>query len=314
MVGCAATVSELGTEAFDRARRFLRNEARPLEGALFAYRFEDASAERVLEALAPYANDDGGFGNALEPDVRAPDSSALATGIALKTLEEVGCPVDHPLAARAVAWLDDTFDAETRVWRVVPEAANRHPHAPWWHDDGKGGLARTFGGFQVIPRAMLLAVLQRFRGRVALDLDALTEETVAMIESLEVLGAGGGSDLQYATALAQASDLPEDLRDRLVARIRTAIPNAVVLDRAQWSDYVITPLRAAPEPTAIGADLIATDLLDNLDVVIGQQTDNGCWEPPWNFPYPPAWAEAYDEWCAVITLETLTSLRAFGRC
>ena len=69
----------LSREAFERAADFLRHGARPLERALFAHAFEDGGRTPVLAALVPYQNDDGGFGRALEPDMRAEASSVVAT-------------------------------------------------------------------------------------------------------------------------------------------------------------------------------------------------------------------------------------------
>ena len=76
----------LSRERFDQAALFLKTQARPLERALFELWFEGASSKAVLNALACFQNADGGFGCALEPDMRAPQSSALATGIGLGLL------------------------------------------------------------------------------------------------------------------------------------------------------------------------------------------------------------------------------------
>jgi len=54
----------------------------------FAHLFLAASEAPVLEALRPYQNEDGGFGNALEPDLRAPVSQPLPVWTALTVLDE----------------------------------------------------------------------------------------------------------------------------------------------------------------------------------------------------------------------------------
>ena len=109
------TTKRLGSEAFDRVRQFLKTRARPLERALFEHLFEAAPAESVIAELAHYQNKDGGFGRALEPDLRTPSSSALATGIGLGTLKELGCSADHPMVRQAVSYLLATFDHQTKV-------------------------------------------------------------------------------------------------------------------------------------------------------------------------------------------------------
>jgi len=306
-------MKRLTVEAFERARRFLRIEARPLERALFAARFEDASSDQVLEEVARFANDDDGFGNALEPDVQTPSSSALATALALKTLEELDVSRDHPLVRTAVDWLVLTYDADAQVWRAVPHDTNDHPHAPWWHDED-GSLARTFDDFRVIPRALIVGLLCHFGAHLQTEwVEELTEKTVSCVESLEVLGEGGGSDLEYVVHLAQTDAVPESHRRRLVTRIRAAIPEVVARGPAKWSTYCVTPLRAVPSPDSIGADLIAAELEANLEWLIDQQRPDGAWDPTWDYPYGAEMAPAHTEWRGILAMEALTKLRAFDR-
>jgi len=306
-------MKRLNRKEFERSRRFLETKARPLERALFAFRFAGGSSEHVLEELGRFANQDGGFGRALEPDVRTPGSSALATALALRTLEGIDAPVDHPLVRQAVDWLASTYDPEARVWRVVPPDTNDHPHAPWWHDED-GSLSRTFDDFAIIPRALVVGLLHRFGAHVPSPwLDEATEATVRCVEALGVLGSGGGTDLEYVAHFAGTQAVPTTYRERLIARIRKAIPEVVVRDPAKWSTYCITPLRAVPTPDAIGADLIEADLQRNLDVLIDQQQPNGAWDPTWGFDYPEEWSVARTEWRGILTLEALTTLKAFGR-
>lgn len=76
----------LSKQAFETARSFLRTRARRLDQAVFEYRFEGGSASAVLDALGEYQNPDGGFGRALEPDLRTPSFIGLGYG---------HCPGDH---------------------------------------------------------------------------------------------------------------------------------------------------------------------------------------------------------------------------
>ena len=65
----------LSTAAFDTSRQFIEAKARPLEIARFHSHFDGASHEPVIAALEEFRNADGGFGRALEPDVRVSESS-----------------------------------------------------------------------------------------------------------------------------------------------------------------------------------------------------------------------------------------------
>lgn len=309
-------MKSLNPEQFIRARTFLKTQARPLDRALFEYRFEEAPADRVIAELARYQNADGGFGRALEPDLRAPSSSSLCTGIGLRVLQEMGCPSGHPLVAGAVQFLFEAFDEGRRVWRVIPHDANDYPHAPWWHDDD-GSLARTFDHFVIIPRAQIVGLLHHYAQLVPRAwLDTVTEDAVTTIETLEDQAfAGGGDTLRYALDLAETEPLPQRLRDRLVPRLRSHADRIVCRDPEEWEGYCPTPLKIAPSPRSVVADLLGDDLQAQLDYAIEHQTALGAWEPTWTWgdSYPQVWKQAELEWQGHLTLETLTSLRAFGR-
>ncbi len=282
---------------------------------MFEYRFEGSSAESVIAELAHFQNEDGGFGRALEPDLRTPSSSALATGIGLRTLEELQCPADHPMTRRAVQYLLSTFDHRAGVWLVAPHDTNSYPHAGWWHDED-GSLSRLFDGFRIIPRAEIVGLLHGFSTLVPVDwLDDVTENTVRDIEATESLGTGGGDDIVYALSLAETEELPPDFKRRLVKRVRTAVPAVVSRDPQEWDSYCITPLKVAPSPHSIVADLLWDDLQAHMDHQIDHQTPEGTWDPVWTWGefYPEVWEQARIEWRGHLTLNTLTTLRAFGR-
>lgn len=308
-------MKQLSRKSFDRARQFLQTCARALDRAMFRYRFERASADSVVAELAEYQKDDGGFGRALEPDLRTPSSSALATGIGLRTLKELHCPTDHPMVRDAVDYLLSTFDHETMVWRIAPRDTNDFPHAPWWHDE-EGSLARLFDGFVINPRAEIVGLLHHYSSPVPAGwLEDVTECTIADIEVIEALGTGGGDDLCQALSLAEMEQLPQHFRDRVIARVRDVVPTAVTRDPQQWRSYCIPPLKLASTPHSLAADLLWDDLQVNLDYEIDQQTAEGTWDPVWTWGdfYPDVWEQARLEWRGHLTLNTLTTLNAYGR-
>jgi len=309
-------MKNLNREAFDRARDFIKARARPLDRALFAHRFEGASADRVTADLARFQNDDGGFGHALEPDLRTPTSSALATEIGLRTLKELGCASDHPMVAQAVRFFLETIEPQARVWRVIPHDANDHPHAPWWHEED-GSLARTFDDFLIIPRASVVGLLHHYAALVPADwLAELTEHTVATLETIEDGAfAGGGDSLRYALRLVETEVLPQSYKDRLISRLCRLSRKFVSCDPQEWGGYVATPLKVAPTPDSPVADVLRDGLEDHLDYQIDHQTPEGTWEPTWTWGdfYPDVWEQVRLEWRGELTLRTLTALQAFGR-
>ena len=114
----------------DAAERFIWTNARLIERHRFAHLFKGAPPEPVVEAVRPYQNPDGGFGNALEPDLRTPTSQPIAVNSALEDLDEAGAFGD-PMVERACDWLVTIRHPDGGVPFVLPTAAP-HPRAPWW--------------------------------------------------------------------------------------------------------------------------------------------------------------------------------------
>jgi len=68
-------------EQFEKARQFIYRQGDLLTRRRFAFHFEQGSNQPVLQALACYQNDDGGFGNGLELDITCPESSGICMGL-----------------------------------------------------------------------------------------------------------------------------------------------------------------------------------------------------------------------------------------
>ena len=144
----------LSPERFQKAVDFIKQHGRPLDQAFVAHMFEGASLDTAVQALAQYQNPDGGFGKALEPDVRLSDSSVIATTIALQNLRALRVPEEHPLWHGAMRYLAGTYDAEKHLWWSVPANVSQAPHAPWWNASDPGGGALTLN-----PRAEIVGFL-----------------------------------------------------------------------------------------------------------------------------------------------------------
>ena len=76
-------------EAFEKARKFIYKNARPVDLARWQYHFENGSREAVLQALQVYQNEDGGYGHGLEPDHWNPNSTPIAVWEACRILREL---------------------------------------------------------------------------------------------------------------------------------------------------------------------------------------------------------------------------------
>ncbi len=299
---------------FAKAREYLRTTARPLEAAIFRYRFEEGEAETVYAELAKFQNSDGGFGNALEPDLRAEVSSPLATTAALQRLRMLHAPAQHPLVAGAIRYLVTAYDATYQSWPLVPIESEQAPHAPWWNQEG---LAERFGNFAVNPRAEVLGYLHEFADETdsqAVTLrDALTP--VVFQDLLQRTEQLSGDAFFCCQRLVDSPGLPSNMAVDLQRWLLRMADGAVATDPTTWSGYVLTPLQVAPNRTAPMGIPLAHVLEANLDFVIDTQAEDGSWAPTWSWfgAYPEDWPQAEREWRGVLTLERLEWLHAYDR-
>src|SRR5262245_23142932 len=117
-----------------RARDFVYASGTLWERALFATLFQGESVERLHQCWLSYKNPDGGFGHALEHDVRCPDSHPLALEFLLGALTQTGVPVGTLLDGTA-AWLERQRQPDGSLKN--PAALLDYPHAGWWDGGGQ---------------------------------------------------------------------------------------------------------------------------------------------------------------------------------
>jgi hypothetical protein len=285
------------TDLLDAAAGFVWRTARLLDRHRFAHLFLDGDRAPVLAALAAYQNPDGGFGNALEPDLRGPASQPEPVEVALRVLDEVDA-MDHPMVAAACDWLVTATTPDGGVPFVLPSAAE-HPRAPWWETQPDPPA-------NLVPTAAIAGLLHKHR--VAHPwLAGATDYSWRTIDAM-----AGTSPYEVRAVLPFLDHVPD--RDRAEAAFSrvgalTLDQGLVALDPAATGE-VHTPLDYAPTPDTMARRLFDDDVIAaHLDhLVASQQPDGG-----WNVSFP-AWTEAAGlEWRAWATVHNLTVLRAYGR-
>ncbi len=116
------------------AIKYVLENARPLELAVYRYFFEEGSNKAVIDELSKFQNTDGGFGNALEPDFFNPNSSPIATNDAIITLSRVNAlDRDSDIAKGIVKYLEshDSFNEDKKRWLFAIDSNKDYPHAIW---------------------------------------------------------------------------------------------------------------------------------------------------------------------------------------
>ena len=302
-------MKRLTQAAFQKAKTFVLDRGSALDRRRFEYHFEAGSADAVLAALASYQNDDGGFGHSLEPDIRTPASSAIATTIAFQILREIRASAGHALVRKGIAYFVATYDESRQVWPIVPLEVDEAPHAPWWNYEN---TAETFGQFLVNPRAEIVGYLHDYSDGVPPQL--LKTSTAAVLEHLDSLPDDMDmNDILCAMRLAETEALPN--RDRIWKKLARVAAHGVARDAAQWTGYNLKPLWLVSSPESPLAAGLEKEIEMNLDFEVAQQGEDGSWYPnfSWGDQYPETWPTVRREWQARFTVDNLKALRDFGR-
>ena len=276
------------------AERFILANARLLDRHRLAVLLSDAPVAPVLNALRAYANPDGGFGHALEPDIRAPDSEPSASLHALEVLGEVGT-FDDPMVSEAAAWVATIAEPDGAVPFVMPTAA-AHPHAPFI-TPSSGGSFLTF--------ALAGALLRAGAGEPWLG--RATDWCWAELERPDELGAYG---VRCALGFLDAvSDAPR--ADATIERLRPKLgPDGSMPVSGGTEHERLTPLDLSPRPAGRSRRLFSDDQIEaDLDLLEQRQQEDGGWTFEWL-----GWSPGQSVECrGAETLRALTTLHAHGR-
>jgi hypothetical protein len=276
------------------AERFLLTNARLLDRHRATVLLHGAPVTPVLDALRAYRNPDGGFGHALEPDVRGPDSEPASTLHALDVLAELEA-LDDPMVGAAAAWVGSIADPDGGIPTVLPTAA-AYPHAPWMVPS-EGGSALTY--------ALAAALLDAGSSEPWLQL--ASEWCWARVEGPEMLSA---YSLKFALDFldrvpdqARAGAALERLRPRIAGDGSIPVSGGAENER-------LTPLVLSERPGRRSRTLFTdAQIAADLDLLEHGQQDDGGWTFDWL-----AWSPGQSvEWRGTVTLRALATLAAHGR-
>ena len=280
----------------EAAEHFLAANARVLERRRFARLFRGGPGAPVRDAVAAFRNEDGGFGHALEPDGRGPESQPAAVLTALRVLHE--CDAwDEALAHSACDWLATTEPEGGGTPFVLP-GVEAWPHGPWWRPhEGLPASLTTTG--QVLEPLLARGVAHPWVDRA----------TAWMWSQVEAPGEPGPYDVHGLVAFL------EGVRDadRAAAAIEALAPvirGATAPPRAGGPPDVHRAIEYAPRPDSLARAAFGDEQVrGDLDAVEAEQRDDGGWMFTWLAWSPVAEAE----WRGVVTIEALRTLRANGR-
>jgi hypothetical protein len=285
------------TPDFDAAADFLA-DARVLDRRVFERLFSGGPAEPVRDAVAAYRNADGGFGHALEPDLRTAASQPAAVEMALRIMD-LADAWDERLVRDAIDWLAAIAPAEGGTTFVLP-TLSQGPHAPWW-------VAPEGNPASLIQTGQIAGLLYEHHFAHPW-LDGATRFMWSAIDELTepengYVMFGVLAFLEHVPDRARAEAAFDRVGPLLLSR------GLVTLD-PEAAGETQSPLDFAPLPDSIARRLFDQRTIEaHLDHLAAAQRDDGGWMFNW-----PAWSPAAKaDWRGFLTVDALRVLRGNGR-
>ncbi|GAA3006915.1 hypothetical protein JCM13580A_16250 [Streptomyces drozdowiczii] len=297
-----------GTSPLDRAEQFIWLTARVLEQRRFAHQFLAAGADPVETALTAYANEDGGYGHALEPDLRGPVSQPLHTAHALSVLDSI----DRCGGLRV-----------ERICRYLTAVSTREGALPALLPTQRGYPAAPFIPVVDDPPAELLATgpVVGLLHRNAVWHAWLFRATDFCWSAVDALDVSHPYEIEAAVAfLDGVPDRPraEEAAERLGRLVREQ--RLAVLDPERRAEYPVAagyapgeqhfPYDYARTPESLARRWFTDAEMERaLDHLAAAQEEDGGWPVTWRQWAPGTALEGRP----LVTLRALETLRAHGR-
>lgn len=278
------------------ATGFVHSTARLLERHRLAHLLGEAGPEPVVQTLRAYRNPDGGFGHAIEPDLRAPTSQPVGIHTALEILDQVGA-ADSDMIGPAADWLMTIARDDGGIPFCLP-SVDDYPHNPIWRPADESSVIQTSAN-----TAALHAL-----GAQHPWLDGADAFMWRFIDGLDLAGVdpnpGVGYEVRFAITFLNAH--PDAARaEAALDALAEPLHRSGLVAREPGGD-VQTPLEFAPFPHSRARRMFdPADVDRHLEALAaGQQSDGG-------------WTFGWDQWNPAATLEwrgvvTLLALRVLG--
>lgn len=304
-------MKEISKAIFDQLNNYMNTKARPLERSIFNHYFNKSGENDILDSLEAFQNSDGGFGNGIEPDFKLVQSSPMATSIGLRHLSNIdNSDRSRKMIAKAVEYLESTFDSNRNGWYSVPSIVNNYPHAPWWEfkkDINMTVIDYSWGN----PTAELIGYLYKYKEYLKkLDIYSLINCAIDNLNKRTEFN----SEHEIFCYIHMYNTLNSEFSSQIEDSLKLAISQLVNVNQSEWTNYVPTPLRFIQIDSKNYFGIQRKFIDQNLDYLIDRLEKDCKMIPAWEWgQYLEEWETSKSEWMGILTLEALLSLLKFNR-
>lgn len=305
---------KLSQKAYREVLLWVHLNARPLDLAIWKFHFEHGEVESVLTELAFYQNEDGGFGNKLDPDNWNPASSPYNTQLAIRILRQIGfIKTNHPIFKGIFKYLENTEFQDDYGWYFTIPSNNNYPHGVWWDYNELENTYQSTG-----TTASLAGFILRFCRedsilyQRAYHYAQFIINKLKRVDKLGDMGVGGYCELleDIEEGGLKANFEFDFLRDK----VHSLVCNKILSEKDK---FMANPLEFVLSPNSRYYMANKEEVENALDDLIEQRTNQGVWEIPWEWyndnKYLKEFSISENWWKGIKATEKLLQLKAFGR-
>lgn len=273
---------------------------RRLEALQYEYYLQKTGSDAVIDELLTFRNSDGGFGHGLEADFLLPDSSALATSIAMRILHDLeDSERKSEIMHQAINYLKSVYDPHRKGWYAVPKEVNDYPHAPWWQwnpHEQMTVIDYRWGN----PSAEIIGYMNFYNKN---------EETLAMVDyainhfnQLDDYN----SEHEIYCYLRMYDCLDKSDQDKIYISLKKAVNESIMTDSNQWTEYVAKPMDFLKCSKGNWFGINEKALQEHREYIKREVKEKGYIDVTWKWnQYEDDWEESKKIWRGVLTLEAL---------
>lgn len=311
----------LDQKAYREVCTWMHRNARELELALWKFHFEDGSREAVIQALSYYQNEDGGFGNTVEPDSWNPESVPYNAMIAVSILKGIGLldheGAAHPMVQGILCFLESGVHSDGEGWHFSVPSNDSYPHAPWWTYSEEVNRVQDLG----ITASLCAFVLGYADRESALYKKAVgyTESILKKAADMEDFGEMGAGGVCALLGEIMRSGLQESFAcDGLMEKMAVTVNQSIERNPEKWGEYTPRPSEFIPSPGSPFYQGNEEIIERELDYLVETRNPGGVWNITWSWfdlgeKYAKEFAVSENWWMGVKAIEKMLFLRNFGR-
>lgn len=301
---------------YTEIKKWVYRNGRDIELNLWKYHFENGSKDDVISALSYYQNEDGGFGNALEPDNWNPNSTPYTTLYAIDILKEIEfVDLNHPIYKGILKYLYSEKDLAEYGWRFSVLSNEDFPHAPWWNFNEETNFTESIG----ISAGLSVFVLKYADSNSLLyqKVNGLVKNSIDYLMAGNNFGDMGISGYIELIQAMQEIGFHEYDYTSLQLKLSELVKNSIEKDISKWIYYGVRPSNyiKSPQSTYYTEN---KDIADKeIEYLMETIPQNDVWGITWTWfdnmsKYSKEFAISENWWKANKAIEKLRFLKNFG--